>query len=305
MKKHGFLYNIKAYKLLYLMFLPTAATLLIFNYLPLWGLRMAFFNYIPWKGFEGSAFVGWQNFKTLFSLPDFGRLVTNTVVINIYKILIGFPMPILFALLLNEIRGRRFKRTVQTISYLPHFVSWVIISAILYALINGNYGLVNTFMTSIGITPPRWYVRPDMWRGLLVATDIWKSVGFSSILYLAAIANINTEMYEAAVIDGASRLKQILYITLPSLLPTIIVMFILSMGGMMNGNFQQIYSLVGSNTPLYKTVDVLDYAIYRRGLQRSEFSLATAMGIFQSGISFLLVVITNKVANKAGEYGVW
>jgi hypothetical protein len=162
MLKHGFLYNIKKHKLLYLMFLPTAAFLLIFNYAPLWGLRMAFFNYIPWKGFEGSAYVGWQNFKTLFSLPDFSRLVTNTVVINVYKILIGFPMPILFALLLNEIRGKRFKRTVQTISYLPHFVSWVIVSAILYSLINGNYGLLNTFLSSIGIVPPKWYIRPDL-----------------------------------------------------------------------------------------------------------------------------------------------
>lgn len=305
MKKQGFFYNIGKHKLLYLMFLPTIVCLLLFNYWPLWGLRMAFYNFIPGRGFEGSTYVGLQNFKTLFALPEFPRLVRNTVVINIYKALIGFPMPILFALMLNELRGRHYKRIVQTVSYLPHFVSWVIVSAVLYALINGNYGLVNTALTQMGITPPKWYIRPDLWRGILVATDIWKSVGFSSILYLAAITNVDQEMYEAAVIDGATRFKQHIYITLPCILPTIVTMFILNMGGMMKGNFDQVFNLVGNNTPLYKTVDVLDFAIYRQGLTKNQISLATTMGIFQSVISFVLVTVTNMIANKAGEMGIW
>ena len=305
MKKQGFFYNIGKHKLLYLMFLPTIVCLLLFNYWPLWGLRMAFYNFIPGRGFEGSTYVGLQNFKTLFALPEFPRLVRNTVVINIYKALIGFPMPILFALMLNELRGRHYKRIVQTVSYLPHFVSWVIVSAVLYALINGNYGLVNTALTQMGITPPTWYIRPDLWRGILVATDIWKSVGFSSILYLAAITNVDQEMYEAAVIDGATRFKQHIYITLPCILPTIVTMFILNMGGMMKGNFDQVFNLVGNNTPLYKTVDVLDFAIYRQGLTKNQISLATTMGIFQSVISFVLVTVTNMIANKAGEMGIW
>ena len=305
MKKHGFLYNLGKYKLLYLMFLPTVACLLVFNYLPLWGLRMAFYNYIPGMGFEGSAFVGWQNFKTLFALPEFPRLVRNTVIINIYKTIIGFPMPILFALLLNELRCRSYKRVVQTISYLPHFVSWVIVSAVLYALINGNYGLINSMLSNMGVTPPKWYISPELWRPILVVTDIWKTVGFSSILYVAAITNVDQEMYEAAVLDGATRFKQHIYITLPCILPTIVTMFILNMGGIMKGNFDQVFNLVGNNTPLYKTVDVLDFAIYRQGLTKNQISLATTMGIFQSAISFLLVVVTNKIANKAGEMGVW
>lgn len=305
MKKHGFLYNLNKYKLLYLMFLPTVACLLVFNYAPLWGLRMAFYNYVPGKGFEESAFVGWQNFKTLFAMPDFPRLVRNTVLINVYKTLFSFPMPILFALMLNELRAKHFKRAVQTISYLPHFVSWVIVSAVLYALINGNYGLINTTLSSLGFKPPRWYIRPDLWRSILVITDIWKTVGFSSILYLAAITNVDAEMYEASVIDGATRFKQHLYITLPSIMPTIITMFILNMGGIMKGNFDQVFNLVGNNTPLYKTVDVLDFAIYRQGLAKNQVSLATTMGIFQSAISFILVVLTNKLANKVGEYGIW
>lgn len=305
MKKHGLRYNLSRYRLLYIMFLPTIVCLLIFNYAPLWGLRMAFYNYIPGKGFDGSTFVGLLNFRTLFNMPDFPRLVRNTVVINLYKTLFSFPMPILFALMLNELRSRRFKRTVQTISYLPHFVSWVIVSAVMYALINGNYGLINSVISSLGFTPPKWYIRPDMWRSILVITDIWKTIGFSSILYLAAITNVAAEMYEAAVIDGATRLKQHLYITIPCILPTIITMFILNMGGIMKGNFDQVFNLVGNNTPLYKTVDVLDFAIYRQGLGKNRVSLATTMGIFQSGISFILVVITNKLANKVGDYGIW
>ena len=298
-------HNLRKYRLLYLMFLPTVVVLAVFNYYPLWGLRIAFYNFIPWMGFEGSKFVGLQNFRTLFNLPDFSRLIENTVVINLMKIFFGFPAPILFALLLNEVRSKAFKRTVQTISYLPHFVSWIIVSAILYTLINGSYGLLNMLMRDMGVKPPVWYTRPDLWRGILVGTDIWKGVGFSSILYLAAISNINSEMYEAAVIDGATRLQQTRWITLPSMLPTIVVMFIIQMGGLMNGNFQQIYALVGSNTAIYKTVDTLDYYIYRIGIGKMNYSLGTTMGIFQSLISFSLVMLTNYTANKTGDMGIW
>lgn len=304
-QKRSILYNIRKYWMLYLMVLPTVACLAIFNYTPLYGLRMAFYNYKPTGGWEKAIPVGWQNFRMLFNMPDFWPVVTNTVLINVYKLIFAFPMPILFAILLNEVRGHRFKRVVQTVSYLPHFVSWMIVSGILYSLINSSFGLINGVIKSLGMVPPKWYVRPDLWRGLLVATDIWKGVGFGSILYLAAISNINTEMYEAAVIDGASRFKQILYITLPCLLPTIAVMFIMNMGTMMSGNFQQVFALVGTNTPLFKTVNTLDYKVYQLGLEKANYSVATAMGIFQSSISFVLVVVTNYFANKVGDYGVW
>ena len=287
------------------MVLPTIVCLLIFNYYPLWGLRMAFYTYYPTKGFSGSPFVGLQNFVTLFNMADFGKQVYNTIIINIYKLILSFPAPIIFAILIAEVRQRHFKRAVQTISYLPHFVSWIVVNALLYALINGNYGTINIAMQSMGMTPPKWYVRPDLWRAILIITEVWKNVGFGSILYLAAIANINQEMYEAAAIDGASRFQQIFRIMLPCLVPTIIVMLIMQMGGMMRGNFQQVFALVGSNTPLYSTVDVLDTSIYRLGLEKNQFSLGTAMGIFQSAISFVLVMITNKIANKVGEYGIW
>lgn len=287
------------------MLIPTVVCLAIFNYAPLGGLRMAFYNYQIKKGYAGSAFVGWQNFITLFNMSDFPQQIYNTVIINVYKIIFSFPAPIIFALLLTEVRNRKFKRTLQTISYLPHFVSWIIVNAIMYSLINSHYGLLNNVIKAFGGTAPKWYVEAKWWRGILVITDIWKSVGFGSILYLAAIANINSEMYEAAVIDGASRFKQIRYITLPCLVPTIMVMFIMNIGGMMSGNFQQVYALVGGNSPLYSTVDTLDMGIYRLGLQKMQFSVSTAMGIFQSAISFVLVVITNAMANKVGDYGIW
>ena len=304
-KKHGLSYNLNKYRLLYIMLIPTVVCLAIFNYYPLWGLRMAFYNYVPWEGFAGSKYVGLQQFSTLFKLPEFPRLIRNTLIINFFKIFIGFPAPIIFALLLNEIRNRAFKRTLQTISYLPHFVSWVIVSGIMYALLNSQYGVLNSVIKALGGTPPKWYVRPDLWRGILVITDIWKGVGFSSILYLAAIANVNAELYEAAVIDGATRFQQVTRITIPCILPTVVVMFIMQMGRLMNGSFEQIFTLVGSNTPLYNTVDTLDYYIYRIGIGKRSYSLGTAAGIFQSVISLILVIVTNKLANKVGDMGIW
>lgn len=304
-KKRGLLYHLKKYRNLYIMLIPTIVCLAIFNYYPLWGLRMAFYNYKPWLGFEGSQYVGLQNFSTLFKLPEFSRLISNTLIINLLKIAIGFPAPILFALLLNEVRNSAFKRTLQTISYLPHFVSWVIVSGIMYALINSQYGLVNNLIKSVGGVPPKWYASPDLWRGILVVTDIWKGVGFNSILYLAAIANVNSELYEAAVIDGASRLKQVWHITIPCILPTVVIMLIMQMGSLMNGSFQQVFTLVGNNAPLYKTVDTLDFYIYRIGLTKQNYSLGTAAGIFQSVIGLILVVTTNKIANKVGDMGIW
>ena len=289
----------------YLMILPVLVYLALFAYKPMYGLQIAFKNYRPTRGIAGSAWVGFQWFEKFFTDPYFWRLLRNTFTLSALDILFGFPAPILLALLLNELRNNKFKRTVQTISYLPHFVSWIIISAILYSLINGSYGLLNNMMKGMGIRPPSWYTRPDLWRGILVGTEIWKSIGFSSILYLAAIANINSELYEAAAIDGATRFKQTLHITLPSILPTVIVMFILQMGGLMSGNFQQVYALVGNNTAIYRTVDTLDYYIYRVGIGKTNFSLGTAMGIFQSIISFLLVLATNRIANRAGSFGIW
>lgn len=304
-KKHGLFHNLLRYRTLYLMFLPTAVFLIIFNYIPMWGVVLAFKNYIPWLGFNESEWVGFDNFRYVFSTPDFPRLIRNTLLINIYKIIWTFPAPILLALMLNEVRARRFKNVVQTISYLPHFISWIVVSGIMYNLLNYNFGILNNIIKGFGGDPVQWYIRKDLWRGILVATSMWKSVGYSSIIYLAAISGIDQELYEAAVVDGANRWHQTRYITIPCLMPTVSVMFILGIGGIMYGDFGQIYALIGYNSSLFPTTDVLDFFIYRVGLQGGKFSVGTALGLFQSLIGFFMVLLTNKGAKKLGGQGIW
>lgn len=304
-KKNGLRFNIGKYWMLYLMFLPTVITLVIFNYIPMWGVTLAFKDYVPWYGFAGSKWVGWDNFRYIFSTPDFSRLIRNTLLINTYKIIWGFPAPIILALLLNEIKVKKFKSLVQTISYLPHFISWIVISGIMYNLLNTNFGIVNNFLTAIGKEPVQWYIRADVWRSILVGTSMWKSVGYSSIIYLAAISGIDMMLYEAAVVDGASRWKQTIHITLPGIAPTISILFILGIGGIMYGDFGQIYALISYNSPLFPTTDVLDFFIYRVGMQSGKFSIGTALGLFQSAIGFVLVMSTNTVAKKIGGEGIW
>jgi putative aldouronate transport system permease protein len=225
--------------------------------------------------------------------------------INVYKIIFGFPAPIIYALLLNEVKGKLFKKTVQTISYMPYFVSWIVISGISYTLLNTNYGVINSILTALGLEPIQWYIHSEYWRSILVGSNIWKGVGYSSILYLAAIAGIDPTLYEAAIVDGASKWKQLVHITLPGILPTASILFILGLGGIMNGDFGQTYALIGFNSPLYKTTDVLDFYIYRVGLQGGKFSIGTSLGLFQSAIGFMLILVTNKIAKRMGGEGIW
>ncbi len=269
------------------------------------GIYIAFTEYQPWVPILESPFVGLENFRLMFTAPDFGRLVFNTVWINILKLVFGFPAPIILALLLNEVQKQVFKRTFQTISYLPYFVSWIVVSGIMYTLLNYNFGIVNGLLKSFGMEPVQWYTSNQYWRSFLVGTSVWKSIGYNSILYLAAIAGIDTALYEAAVIDGASRWKQMLHITLPCLLPTASILLILSLGSMMNGDFGQIFALIGQNAPLHETTDVLDFYIYRKGLQSGQFSIGTAMGLFQSVIGFILIVGSNLAAKRMGGEGIW
>ncbi|MFR8002370.1 MAG: ABC transporter permease [Hydrogeniiclostridium sp.] len=304
-KKRGFIRNIRRYWMLYVMFLPVIICLLLFNYLPMTGIYIAFTEYQPWVPILESPFVGLENFRLMFTAPDFGRLVFNTVWINILKLVFGFPAPIILALLLNEVQKQVFKRTFQTISYLPYFVSWIVVSGIMYTLLNYNFGIVNGLLKSFGMEPVQWYTSNQYWRSFLVGTSVWKSIGYNSILYLAAIAGIDTALYEAAVIDGASRWKQMLHITLPCLLPTASILLILSLGSMMNGDFGQIFALIGQNAPLHETTDVLDFYIYRKGLQSGQFSIGTAMGLFQSVIGFILIVGSNLAAKRMGGEGIW
>lgn len=304
-KKRGFFHNIQRYWRLYVMFLPVIVCLFLFNYLPMTGIYIAFTKYQPWVGILKSPFVGWSNFKMMFSAPDFGHLVFNTVWINVLKLIFGFPAPIILALLLNEVQRQSFKRTFQTISYLPYFVSWIVVSGIIYILLNYNFGIVNGVLKQLGLEPVHWYTSKQYWRSILVATSVWKYVGYNSILYLAAIAGIDPTLYEAAMIDGASRWKQMLYVTLPCIRSTASILLILNLGSMMNGDFGQIFAIIGNNAPLHETTDVLDFYIYRKGLQSGQFSIGTAMGLFQSSIGFVLIVGSNYAARRIGGDGIW
>ncbi len=303
--RRGLFYNLKKHHGLYLMFLPVIVSLLVFNYVPMWGLVLAFKNYVPWKGFLGSRWVGLENFDYVFNTANFPQLLANTIVINLLKLFWGFPAPIIFALLLNELRRPGFKRPIQTISYLPHFVSWIVISSIAYNLFNVNFGILNNLLKSMGRDPIQWYLRADLWRSILVISSVWKGMGYGSILYLAAISSIDPTLYEAAVVDGAKRRQQLWHITLPSIMPTASVLFILSLGGIMYGDFGQIYALIGYNSPLYRTTDVLDFFIYRVGFQSGKYSIGIALGMFQSAVGCAMVMATNAIARRAGGTGIW
>lgn len=304
-QKVGFRKNLKKHWMLYVMFLPVAICLILFNYLPMGGIYIAFTKYQPWIPIHESPFVGWENFKLMFAAPNFDQLIFNTVWINILKLFFGFPAPIILALLLNEVTHSKFKKTVQTLSYLPYFVSWIVVSGIMYSLLNYNSGIVNNILKSMGSDPVQWYTHGEYWRSILVASSVWKSIGYNSILYLAAIAGIDPTLYEAAVVDGANRWHKMLYITFPSILPTASILLILSLGGLMNGDFGQIFALIGQNAPLHEYTDVLDFYIYRKGLQAGQFSIGTAMGLFQSSIGFVLICLSNFLSKKMGGEGIW
>lgn len=291
------------YKYLTLLLLPGILWYIVFKYVPIYGLTLAFKDFTFRKGILGSAWVGLEHFRYLFSLPGFWTVFRNSVVINVYQLLVGFPAPILFALLLNEITSLRIKKTVQTISYLPHFLSWVILASMFTQLLSPSTGPINLLLSSLGIEPIYFLASPRWFRGVLVVTNVWKSVGWSSIIYLAALANVDVEMYEAARMDGANKLQEMLHITLPSIAGVITVMLIFQAGKLLNDNFDQVFNLY--NAAVYEVGDVLGTYTYRMGLKDMQYSLSTAVGLVTNVISFGLVVLTNAVAKRINDYGIW
>ena len=285
--------------------LPTIIYFVIFKYIPISGLAMAFKDYKIGLGIWASPWVGLDNFSFAFTTATFTRAFTNTVIISFLKILTGFPAPIILALLLNEVRHMKYKRTIQTISYLPHFLSWVIVAGLFSQLLSPTTGVVNYVLkTYFGLDQPIYFLGSNDWfRGTLIVTDIWKDVGWGSILYIASIAGIDPSMYEAAVCDGANRFQRLRYITLPSLMPTITIMLILRVGNVMVAGFDQIFNLY--NPAVYKTGDIIDTFVYRYGIGQMKYSLSTAVGLFQNLIGFVMVVGMNFVANKINDSGIW
>ena len=287
---------------LHLMLLPSIVLLFLFHYIPLGGIVIAFQDYSPVRGILRSDWVGLGNFTYIFSLPTFPRVLRNTLLIACGKVVLNILVPVTFALLLNEIRSAVFKRTIQTVAYLPHFLSWVILASVLLEMF-GYKGVINSILGVFGIRGKIWFSEESCFRQLVIGSDVWKEFGFNAVIYLAALTGISPELYEAAAIDGCSRWKAVWNITIPGIASTIVVLSILGLGNVLNAGFDQIFNLY---SPLvYSTGDILDTWVYRMGLLNVQFSLATAAGLFKSVISFTLIVISYIIAYKAADYKIF
>jgi putative aldouronate transport system permease protein len=297
------LQDYRKHKYLYLMILPVVIYYALFHYVPMYGALIAFKDYRVAQGFLESPWVGFKHFQSFFDSYYFGRLLKNTLLLNVYQLLFAFPAPIIFALLINEISGRFFKRMVQTITYLPHFISLIIICGMITQFV-AREGVLMDLLVWFGMDRTALLAHPEYFRTVYIVSDIWQTVGWSSIIYLAAITGINPELYEAAKIDGANRWKMTLNITLPGIAPIIIILFILKIGHMLDIGFEKIILLYNPNT--YVTADVINTFVYRKGLGASfEFSYATAVGLFQSAVNFLLLIVANKISRKLSESSLW
>lgn len=285
------------YKTLYLLSIPGILYFIIFKYVPLLGSVIAFQDYNLFKGFTGSPWVGFAHFEKMFAHYDFIRILENTILLGLYDIIFAFPAPIILALLLNEVRKVFFKRTIQTIIYAPHFLSWVIISGIFIGILSPSSGFVNQFLMFLGFEPIYFLVENSWIRTVLVGSGIWRDVGYGTIIYLAALTSINPELYEAADIDGASKWKQVWAITVPSLLPVITVLFLLKIGDFLDFGFERVF--VFQNSLNKDNSEILDTFIYKAGLQNLQYSYATAMGLFKSIVGLMLLTIANFLSRKA------
>ncbi|GAA3400556.1 ABC transporter permease [Paenibacillus hodogayensis] len=288
---------------LHAMILPGLIFVLLFHYGPMAGIAIAFQKFIPAKGLFGSEWIGLENFKYVYGLPDTMTVIRNTLFISVMKIAAGLIAPIATALLLNEIRKQLFKRSVQTVIYMPHFLSWVILAGILLDVLSPTVGMVNAFISWLGL-PKIFFLGNAQWFPyVLVAADVWKEFGFGTIVYLAALTGINPALYEAAVIDGAGRWKQTLHITLPGMTPIIVLMLTLSLGNVLNAGFDQVFNLY--SPAVYSTGDILDTYVYRIGLGNGQYGVATAVGLFKSVISFVLISVSYGLAYRFANYRIF
>lgn len=290
------------YKFYYLLALPGILYLLIFKYAPMFGIVIAFKDYDAFSGIAGiftAPWVGFENFARFFNSYYFGRIMGNTLIISFYKLLFGFPAPILLALLLNEMRFMRAKKCIQTISYVPYFISWVIVASLLNSILTTDNGLVNVVLNKLGFRSISFMTNPKYFRGVLVVSDIWKSVGYGSIVYLAAISGVSQEQYEAAELDGATRLQRIWHVNLPSILPTITIMLILQMGTLMSVGHDK--ALLMQNALNLEASELISTYVYKIGLQKAQYSLSAAVGMVNSLVNVALMLTMNWIVKKMGQ----
>lgn len=290
---------IKKYHNYYLMLIPGIIFIIMFLYLPIFFNFIAFKDYKIFMGPFKSPWCGFENFEQLFRTPDFIRILKNTFALCFWKILIGFPIPIILALLLNEVANQFFKRVVQTIVYLPHFISWVIIASIASTLLSPTDGAVNIFLAKLGMEPVFFMGDSNYFRGVLVLTDVWKEMGWSAIIYLAALSGVPVDLYEAATVDGANKIAKMRYVTIPCIMPTIIIMLLLRIGGILNSNFEQVFTMY--SPAVYDVADIIDTYVYRMGIIKTDYGVSAAAGLFKSLVSFVMVVTCNWLTKKSGQ----
>ncbi|NOU67149.1 ABC transporter permease subunit [Paenibacillus sp. LMG 31461] len=296
--KRDFILN----KYLYLMMVPVLAYYFTFHYAPMYGALIAFKEYTPIKGVFGSPWIGFQNFQDFFTSYYFWRILKNTIIISLYSLCFEFPAPIILAILINELTNKKFQRFVQTVTYMPYFISLVVIAGMIKDFTN-NGGLINNFMTYFGVNDTAMLQKPELFRTIYILSEIWQKIGWESIIYLAALMSIDQEQYEAAKMDGATRLKSIWHITLPGILPTISIMFILRMGNLLNVGFEKIILLYNPST--YDTADVISSFVYRKGLQEFGWSFSASVGLFNSVINLVLLITANKISKRISENSLW
>jgi len=296
-------YSINKYKYLYILMIPGILYYIIYKYAPMYGLIIAFKDYNMGLGMLESPWVGLKHFSYIFSLSDFYAILNNTIIINFYNLIIGFPMPIILALMLNELKNYTFKRTIQTVIYFPHFLSWVIFGGLIIQLLAPNDGLVNQIIKYFGGEPVFFMSKSEYFRIIVALSSMIKEAGWGAIIYLAALSGIDVEQYEAAIIDGANQFQKLIYITIPGITNTIIIMLILKVGYLLDVGFEQIYVMY--NPSVYDVGDVISTYIYRMGLQQMNFSITTAIGLFQSAVGFALLIVTNRIAKKHSEVSLW
>ncbi|MFD2114670.1 ABC transporter permease [Paenibacillus yanchengensis] len=291
------------------MILPGILFILVFSYVPMWGVFLAFKEYDIFQGPLKSPWVGFRQFELFFNSPDFLTVLKNTIVISFLKLVIVFPAPIVLALVLNEVRHFRFKRIVQTLTYLPHFLSWIIVAGLAFSILSVDGGSLNILLQKLGWIdqPINWLSIPEYFYTILITAGLWKEIGFSSIVYLAAIAGVNPEMYEAAAIDGAGRIRKIVSITVPTIAPVITIFMILNIGNLLSAGFEDILALTnnGNNAILRNTSQVIDTYVYSMGVNQQRFSFATAVGLFKSVINIGLLWGANSLTRRIGGNSLW
>jgi len=288
---------------LHFMLIPGLFIVFVYSYIPMFGLSIAFQHYIPARGISGSEWIGLDNFRYVFAMPDIYQVIWNTVYIACFKIVLNLAVPLTFALLLNEVRHTLFKRWTQTLVYLPHFLSWIIFGGILFDILSPSAGIVNQFIAFLGFEPI-YFLGDNRWFPItVILTDTYKEFGFNTIVYLAALSGVNPSLYEAAVIDGASRWKQTWHVTLPGIRPIIILLVTLSLGNVLNAGFDQIFNLY--SPVVYSSGDIIDTLVYRIGLVDSQFGVSTAIGVFKSVISLVLISISYYLAYRLANYRIF